>query len=139
MRSRVRNLEGGITVLDCAGKLTLDGGVTILRHTLMDLLYAGHTRVILNFSEVTHVDCAGLGELVSLFKLAGQIGAELRLINLSLSVRQVLHLTQLLSVFGDTPDEQSAVASLLKAPQHRNGRGLAWTKQNDKSGPPILA
>jgi anti-sigma B factor antagonist len=116
MRSRVRNLEGGITVLDYAGKLTLDRGATMLRHTLLDLLYAGHKRVILNFSEVTRVDCAGLGELVNLFKLAGQIGAELRLTNLSRRVKQVLHLTQLLSVFGDTPDEQSAVASLLKAP-----------------------
>jgi anti-sigma B factor antagonist len=74
MRSCVRNLEGGITV----------------------------------------VDCAGLGELVSLFKLTGEIGAELRLTNLSQRVKQLLDLTQLLSVFGDTSDEQSAVASLPK-------------------------
>jgi anti-sigma B factor antagonist len=115
MRSRVRNLEGGITVVDCAGKLTLDRGASTLHHTVLDLFYAGHTRVILNFSEVTRVDCAGLGELVSLFKLTGQIGAELRLTNLSQRVKQLLDLTRLLSVFGDIPDEQSALASLRKA------------------------
>jgi anti-anti-sigma regulatory factor len=53
--------------------------------------------------------------LVSLFKLTGQIGAELRLTNLSQRVKQLLDLTRLLSVFGDIPDEQSAVASLRKA------------------------
>jgi anti-sigma B factor antagonist len=115
MRSSVRNLEGGITVVDCAGKLTFDRGASTLHHTVLDLLYAGRTRVILNFSEVTRVDCAGLGELVSLFKLTGEIGAELRLTNLSQRVKQLLDLTQLLSVFGDTSDEQSAVASLPKA------------------------
>jgi anti-sigma B factor antagonist len=115
MRSRVRNLEGGITVVDCAGKLILDREVPLC-HTVLHLFYAGHRRVILNFSEVTRVDCAGLGELVSLFKLAGQIGAKLRLTNLSERVKHLLDLTQLLSVFGNTPNEQSGVASLMKAP-----------------------
>ena len=115
MKSRVRNLEGGITVVDCAGKLMLDREAPLC-HTVLQLFYTGHKRVILNFSEVTHVDCAGLGELVSLFRLAGQIGAKLRLTNLSERVKHLLDLTQLLSVFGDIPDEQGGIASLMKAP-----------------------
>lgn len=118
MRIQVRNIEDGVKVVDCAGKLILGRGTFALRSSVLDCFYAGQTKISLNLGEVTRVDCAGLGELVRLFSLARQIGAELRLTNLSPRVKDLMELTKLLMPFrGSYPDEKKATANFLKEPE----------------------
>jgi anti-sigma B factor antagonist len=56
-------------------------------------------RVVLDLSALSFMDSSGLGSLVSLYVTAQRAGCRLELINLSRHVRELLGLTNLLSVF----------------------------------------
>ena len=86
------------TVVHCTGRLTSD--VTgQLRDEVKHLL--PHTkRLALDLSDLNHMDSAGLGTLVALYVLAKKSHCDLRLINLSKQVRELMGLTNLLSIFG---------------------------------------
>jgi anti-anti-sigma factor len=64
--------------------------------------------VVLDLSNVTHMDSAGLGALVGLWISAKKGGRELKLVSLSDRIRELLRLTKLdqllaTSRFPDTP------------------------------------
>jgi anti-sigma B factor antagonist len=56
-------------------------------------------RVVLDLSNVAFMDSSGLGALVGLYVTARRAGVELQLVNLSQRVRELLGMTNLLSVF----------------------------------------
>ena len=56
---------GDVVIVDLKGKLTAGLGDQILRDTIDALLAEGWTKVVLNLSDVTTLDSAGLGELVA--------------------------------------------------------------------------
>jgi anti-sigma B factor antagonist len=60
---------------------------------------------VLDLTELTHMDSMGLGTLVRLYVSTKSAGCELKLINLGPKIRQLLSVTNLLSVFA-TIEEQ---------------------------------
>ncbi len=101
----------GVTILDLSGKITLgEGGVT-LRDEVRKLLAAGSKKIVLNLAEVTYIDSSGLGELVSAYTAVKNAGGELKLLNLTSKVRDLLVITKLVTVFDVKDDEASAVSS----------------------------
>jgi anti-anti-sigma factor len=114
MKINIREAEGGVKIIDCAGKLIVNKGTTTLRQTVLELYYQGQIKILLNLGDVAHIDGTGLGELVSCLVIARHIGAELRLMKLSNRLVELMEKTQLLTLFGrNYSNEKEALASFL--------------------------
>ena len=101
----------GIAVVGLRGRITLGEGTEALRDTVRDLLSQGQNRILLNLGEVNYIDSSGIGELVSAFTADKRHGGEVKLLNLTKKVHDLLQITKLYTVFDVKDDEASAVAS----------------------------
>ena len=101
----------GVTVLDLSGRITLGEGSVQLRDAIRGLIGQGKKNVLLNMGEVSYIDSSGLGELVSAYTTAKNQQAEVKLLNLTRKVHDLLQLTKLYTVFDIKDDEASAIAS----------------------------
>jgi anti-sigma B factor antagonist len=113
MKASTRQLNG-ITVVDLSGRITLGEGSVVLRDTVRDLIGKGEKRILLNLGEVTYIDSSGIGELVSAFTTVRNQGGELKLLNLTKKVHDLLQITKLYTVFDVKDDEASAVGSFRR-------------------------
>ena len=104
----------GITVVDLSGRITLGEGSVVLRDTVRDLLAKGEKRLLLNLGDVTYIDSSGIGELVSAFTTVRNQGGELKLLNLTKKVHDLLQITKLYTVFDVKDDETAAISSFKK-------------------------
>src|SRR3974390_230455 len=110
MKASVRQFED-ITIVDLSGQIKLGEGSSIVRDTVKDLLAKGHKKILLNLADVNYIDSSGIGELVSAFTTTKNQGGELKLLNLTKKVNDLLHITKLYTVFDVKDDEASAVKS----------------------------
>ena len=102
---------GGVTLVDLSGKITLGEGGLTLREEIHKLLADGQKKIVLNLADVNYIDSSGLGELVSAYTAVKNAGGELKLLNLTSKVRDLLVITKLVTVFDVKDDEASAVSS----------------------------
>lgn len=100
-----------VTVVDLGGRITLGDGSTTLRDTIRGLLGREEKWILLNLGEVTYIDSSGLGELVSAFTQVRKAGGDLKLLNLTRKVHDLLQITKLYTVFDVREDEASAIAA----------------------------
>jgi anti-sigma B factor antagonist len=108
MKISSRSVDG-VSILDCSGRITLGEGSITLRDTVRDLLGKGQKKILLNLGDVTYIDSSGIGELVSAFTTVRNQGGELKLLNLTKKVHDLLQITKLYTVFDVKDDETSAV------------------------------
>jgi anti-sigma B factor antagonist len=101
----------GVTVVDMMGRITLGEGSVVLRDTIRDLLGKGEKKILLNLGNVTYIDSSGIGELVSAFTSVRNQGGELKLLNLTKKVHDLLQITKLYTVFDIRDDETAAVGA----------------------------
>jgi anti-sigma B factor antagonist len=113
MKASTRQVDG-ITVVDLSGRITLGEGSVVLRDTVRDLLAKGDRKMLLNLGEVTYIDSSGIGELVSAFTTVRNQGGELKLLNLTKKVHDLLQITKLYTVFDVKDDEATAISSFKK-------------------------
>jgi len=104
----------GITILDLSGRITLGEGSVVLRDNVRDLVGKGSKQILLNLGDVTYIDSSGIGELVSAFTTVRNQGGELKLLNLTKKVHDLLQITKLYTVFDIKDDEITAVQSFKK-------------------------
>jgi anti-sigma B factor antagonist len=102
---------GAVAVVDLSGRITLGDGSALLRKTIRGLLDEGRARILLNLGDVDYIDSSGIGELVSGFSTVKGRGGQLKLLNLSKRVRDLLQLTKLYTVFDVFTDESTAIRS----------------------------
>src|SRR6202140_971949 len=105
-----REVSHGI-ILDIHGRIILGPEIGTLRTAVHDLVAQGKKKIILNLADVDYLDSSGLGELVSCFTTVRNAGGELKLLNLSQKVHDVLYVTKLYTVFDIREDEFPAVKS----------------------------
>ena len=110
MKASTRQLEQ-VTIVDVSGRIELGEGSSIIRDTVKELLSRGQKNILLNLGDVTYIDSAGLGQLVSSFTSVRNQGGELKLMNLTKKIRDVLQITKLYTVFDVIDDESAAVAA----------------------------
>jgi anti-sigma B factor antagonist len=96
LRLRTSTADDGI-VIRCAGRLTSEY-THQLRQEFMRVL-PGTKRIVLDLSDLRHMDSSGLGTLVRLYVSARSANCELQLVNLTQRVKELLGLTNLLSMF----------------------------------------
>ena len=102
---------GDITVLDMDGRITIGEGSVALRSAIRKLLEGGKKKILLNLGGVGYIDSSGIGELVSSFTSINKEGGQLKLLNLTTKIRDLLAITKLLTVFDTYDDEQAALSS----------------------------
>ena len=100
-----------VVILDLSGKITLGETCTELRGTIRELLRSGKKNILLNMAEVSYIDSAGIGELVSAYSSVSSQGGKLKLLNLTKKLEEVLAITKLLTVFECFTDEVRASQS----------------------------
>ncbi len=110
MKANVR-AQGDVSVVDLSGKITIGEGDVLLRDTIETLLKEGRQKIVLNLARVSYMDSAGIGELVACYKRSREKGGELKLLNPSGKVYDLLQLTKLEEIFETFRDEAKAVQS----------------------------
>jgi anti-sigma B factor antagonist len=113
MKTSTRKVEN-VTIVDLSGRITLGEGSVVLRDTIRDLIAKGDKKILLNLGEVTYIDSSGIGELVSAFTTVRNQGGELKLLNLTKKVHDLLQITKLYTVFDVKDDEATAITSFTK-------------------------
>ena len=104
----------GVAIVDLRGRITLGEGSVTIRNMVHDLLAKGQKSILLNLGNVNYIDSSGIGELLSGFTAAKKQGGELKLLNLTKRVRDLLQITKLYTVFDVNDDEAIAVKSFCK-------------------------
>jgi anti-sigma B factor antagonist len=100
-----------ITILDLSGKITIGEGSVQLREKVRQLLSDGKKKILLNLGDVSYVDSSGIGELVSSYTTTRNQGGQLKLLNLTKKIQDLLSITKLLTVFETFDNERAALDS----------------------------
>jgi anti-sigma B factor antagonist len=102
---------GDVTIVDIAGRIVLGEESATLRNLVCDLLSAGHEKIVFNLADVNYIDSSGLGHLISAFTSVRKQGGDLKLLNLTSKVHDVMQITRLYTVFDIMENEAVAVQS----------------------------
>ena len=117
MRATSRPAGNGVTVLEIHGRIMLDAGNVILRDAVEELVAKGNILILLDLREVEHIDSAGLGELVRSHTSLRKLGGQLKLLNPSAKISEMLRMSMLHKVFDVQNDEASAIKSFGRSSQ----------------------
>jgi anti-sigma B factor antagonist len=110
MKATNRTVEN-IEIISLQGKITIGSGDTQLREVISNAVSAGKTNVLLDLSGVTTIDSSGIGELVGSYTTVTNRGGKLKLLHLPAKLNELLHVTQLITVFEVYDNEREAIAS----------------------------
>ena len=102
---------GGVTILDLSGKMTLGEGDELLKDKINSLIHQGQKKLLLNLEGVPYIDSAGLGEIVRTYTTVSRQGGNLKLVNLTKRITDLLSITKLLTVFETFETEPEALKS----------------------------
>jgi anti-sigma B factor antagonist len=97
--------------VDLSGRITLGEASVAVRGVINDLMGKGNNKILLNLADVNYIDSSGIGVLVSGFTTVRSKGGELKLVNITKRIRDLLQITKLYSLFDIKDDEATAVAS----------------------------
>ena len=102
---------GDITVIDMDGRITLGEGSALVRDLIRESLAKGRRKILMNLAGISYIDSTGLGELVSGYRLVKSEGGDLKLLNLTKKINDLLQITRLYTVFDIHNQESQAIAS----------------------------
>ena len=107
--STVTHASDDVIMLRCTGRLVLGEDADALRERTKKLLVEGH-RVVVNLSELEHIDSVGLATIAGLHRLDN---SRIKLVCSSVHLNGLLRRTRLDTVirFYETEDEAVAVVS----------------------------
>jgi anti-sigma B factor antagonist len=98
-----------VTILDLKGKITLGEGDEVLKDKINSLVLQNRRRILLNLADVPYIDSAGLGEVVRTYTTVSRQGGQLKLVNLTKRITDLLSITKLLTVFETFESEADAL------------------------------
>ena len=98
-----------VTILDLKGKITLGEGDEALKDKINSLVQQNRRRILLNLADVPYIDSAGLGEVVRTYTTVSRQGGQLKLVNLTKRITDLLSITKLLTVFETFESEADAL------------------------------
>jgi anti-sigma B factor antagonist len=110
MKTTTRTVND-VEIIGLQGKITIGAGDTQLREVIAQTLNQGKNKILLDMSGVTTIDSSGIGELVGAFTTVTNRGGKLKLLHLPAKVNDLLHVTQLITVFEVYESDDDAVKS----------------------------
>jgi anti-sigma B factor antagonist len=108
-------VDRGVAVIELMGSIILGDGLTLLRDMINSAIQEGYKNILLDLEEVSYIDSAGLGELVSCNALVDAQGGDLKLVHLQKKIRGLLQITKLITIFETFEDETEALLSFQRA------------------------
>jgi anti-sigma B factor antagonist len=102
---------GDVTIVDVSGRISLGEESAALRDLIRDLLKNGQRKIVLNLADVQYIDSSGLGTLVAAVSTARREGGDIKLVNLTDKVDDLMQVTRLYTVFEIADDEAGAIKS----------------------------
>ena len=102
---------GDVTILDLDGEVRIGDSSTALRSAIRNLVAGGNQKLLLNLKGVRYIDSSGIGELIANYTTVGRGGGQLKLLNLTEKVQDLLVITKLLTVFDVYDNEADALSS----------------------------
>ena len=102
---------GDVTILDLTGEVRIGEGSIALRDSIRQLADRGKQKVLLNLAGVKYMDSSGVGELIANYTTLRRQGGQLKLLNLTDRIQNLLVITKLLTVFDSYEDEAEALKS----------------------------
>jgi len=102
---------GDVTILDMSGAVRIGEGSVELRDAIRGLAEEGKKKILLNLAGVNYVDSSGIGELIANYTTVSRQGGQLKLLNLTDRIQNLLVITKLLTVFDAYEDEGEALKS----------------------------
>ena len=105
----VEQRVGDVTILRLKGRLELDDGDVVLREHVDRLVAQGRVNLVLDMTDVTRMDSAGIGMLVGKYMTVKKRGGTLRLLHLTDRTSRLLHVTRLETVFDIFEQEDLAI------------------------------
>ena len=110
MKASSRSVDG-VEIIKLEGKITIGAGDTQLREVIGNALGSGKNKILLDMSGVTTIDSSGIGELVGSYTTVTNRGGRLKLLHLPAKLNELLHVTQLITVFEVYENEPEALKS----------------------------
>src|ERR671937_2398108 len=108
MKATPRTVDG-VEIIKLDGKITIGAGDQQLREVITNAVDAGRTNILLDLSGVTTIDSSGIGELVGSYTTVTNRGGKLKLLHLPAKLNELLHVTQLITVFEVYENEPEAL------------------------------
>src|SRR5919106_1532947 len=102
---------GDVTILDLSGSVRMGEGAISLRNAIRGLNEQGNKKILLNLGAVKNIDSSGIGELIANYTTISRDGGQLKLLNLTDKIQNLLVITKLLTVFDAYEDEAEALKS----------------------------
>ena len=111
---RIRK-AGPITILDLAGRLQSGTTIDGFRGAVRQFIESDDPRLILNMAELDYIDSRGLESLVEVYETLQNNQGQLKLLNPTKRVRELLDITRLSAIFDVETDEAEAVGGMAAA------------------------
>ena len=102
---------GTTVIVDMSGQLTIGEPTLLLRETIRRFVADGNLKFILNLANLSYVDSAGLGELISAYTTVRNRKGDVKLLKVTGKLQGLLQTTKLVTVFDTYNDEQKALES----------------------------
>jgi anti-sigma B factor antagonist len=102
---------GDVTILDMSGSVRMVEGAISLRNSIRGLVEGGKKKILLNLNGVKNIDSSGIGELIANYTTVSRDGGQLKLLNLTDKIQNLLVITKLLTVFDSYDNEPEALNS----------------------------
>ena len=102
---------GDVTILDMSGSVRMGEGSIELRNAIRGLVDGGKKKILLNLRSVKNIDSSGIGELIANYTTVSRDGGQLKLLNLTEKIQNLLVITKLLTVFDSYDNEAEALNS----------------------------
>jgi len=106
-----RHEEGDVVVIEPKGKITIGEGDVLLREEITRLLAEDKKKLVLDLGGISYMDSAGVGELVSVYTSVKNRGGELKLSCLTKKIKDLLQITQLMTIFDTYETTQEAISA----------------------------
>jgi len=104
---------GDVTILDMTGSVRMGEGAVSLRNSIRGLNDEGKKKILLNLAGVKNIDSSGIGELIANYTTISRNGGQLKLLNLTEKIQNLLVITKLLTVFDSYDNEAEALSSFV--------------------------
>jgi anti-sigma B factor antagonist len=115
-----RQLDG-ITILDFSGRIVLGPETALMRETIFDLIAQGRRGIVLNLGQVPYLDSTGISEMIAAAQAMRHVGGDLKLLNLTRRVRDMVEVVRLGTIFELFDDEAAAVKSFTREQRQEPG------------------
>jgi len=102
---------GDVTILDLSGEVRIGDSSVALRNSVRNLSDQGKKKLLLNLAGVKYIDSSGIGELIANYTTVSRQGGQLKLLNLTDRIQNLLVITKLLTVFDAYDNEAEALKS----------------------------